>query len=130
MHGIQRCASSFNTVRIDRIYQDLHDLDPRLTLRYGDLTDSANLIWIIEQVQPDEIYNLGAQSHVAVSGEAPEHTANSDALDMLRIFEAVWLLGLTQKTRIDQASTSELYAYWITVNYREATRARGVAKRL
>jgi len=146
VHGIKRRASSFNTTRIDHLYQDPHELDQRLTLHYGDLTDSTNLIRIIQQVQPDEIYNLGAQSHVAVSFEAPEYTANSDALGTLRILEAVRMLGLSQKTRIYQASTSELYglvqeipqkestpfyprspygvaklyAYWITVNYREA----------
>ncbi|QNJ15985.1 GDP-mannose 4/6-dehydratase [Synechococcus sp. A18-40] len=146
VHGIKRRASSFNTTRIDHLYQDPHESDPRLVLHYGDLTDSTNLIRIIQQVQPDEIYNLGAQSHVAVSFEAPEYTANSDALGTLRILEAVRMLGLTAKTRIYQASTSELYglvqevpqkettpfyprspygvaklyAYWITVNYREA----------
>jgi len=146
VHGIKRRASSFNTSRIDHLYQDPHEADPRLVLHYGDLTDSTNLIRIIEQVQPDEIYNLGAQSHVAVSFEAPEYTANSDALGALRILEAVRMLGLTAKTRIYQASTSELYGlvqeipqtettpfyprspyavaklygYWITVNYREA----------
>ncbi len=146
VHGIKRRASSFNTTRIDHLYQDPHEQDPRLVLHYGDLTDSTNLIRIIQQVQPDEIYNLGAQSHVAVSFEAPEYTANSDALGTLRILEAVRMLGLTKKTRIYQASTSELYglvqeipqkestpcyprspygvaklyAYWITVNYREA----------
>jgi len=146
VHGIKRRASSFNTARIDHLYQDPHELDPLLVLHYGDLTDSTNLIRIIQQVQPDEIYNLGAQSHVAVSFEAPEYTANSDALGTLRILEAVRILGLTSKTRIYQASTSELYglvqeipqkestpfyprspygvaklyAYWITVNYREA----------
>ena len=146
VHGIKRRASSFNTTRIDHLYQDPHESDPRLVLHYGDLTDSTNLIRIIQQVQPDEIYNLGAQSHVAVSFEAPEYTANSDALGTLRILEAVRILGLTTKTRIYQASTSELYglvqevpqrestpfyprspygvaklyAYWITVNYREA----------
>ncbi|MEA5423760.1 GDP-mannose 4,6-dehydratase [Synechococcus sp. CCY9202] len=151
VHGIKRRASSFNTQRIDHLYQDPHeqnreDSAPPLTLHYGDLTDSTNLIRIVQQVQPDEIYNLGAQSHVAVSFEAPEYTANSDALGTLRILEAVRILGLTQKTRIYQASTSELYglvqeipqkestpfyprspygvaklyAYWITVNYREA----------
>jgi GDPmannose 4,6-dehydratase len=146
VHGIKRRASSFNTTRIDHLYQDPHVQDPRLVLHYGDLTDSTNLIRIIQQVQPDEIYNLGAQSHVAVSFEAPEYTANSDALGTLRILEAVRMLGLTEKTRIYQASTSELYglvqeipqkestpfyprspygvaklyAYWITVNYREA----------
>ena len=146
VHGIKRRASSFNTARIDHLYQDPHEADPRLVLHYGDLTDSTNLIRIIQQVKPDEIYNLGAQSHVAVSFEAPEYTANSDALGTLRILEAVRILGLTEKTRIYQASTSELYGlvqevpqkestpfyprspygvaklygYWITVNYREA----------
>ena len=146
VHGIKRRASSFNTSRIDHLYQDPHEEDPRLVLHYGDLTDSTNLIRIIQQVQPDEIYNLGAQSHVAVSFEAPEYTANCDGLGTLRILEAVRMLGLTAKTRIYQASTSELYglvqeipqkestpfyprspygvaklyAYWITVNYREA----------
>ena len=146
VHGIKRRASSFNTSRIDHLYQDPHESDPRLILHYGDLTDSTNLIRIIQQVQPDEIYNLGAQSHVAVSFEAPEYTANSDALGTLRILEAVRILGLTDRTRIYQASTSELYglvqeipqkestpfyprspygvaklyAYWITVNYRES----------
>ena len=109
VHGIKRRASSFNTSRIDHLYQDPHERDPRLLLHYGDLTDSTNLIRIIQQVQPDEIYNLGAQSHVAVSFEAPEYTANSDALGTLRILEAVRMLGLTEKTRIYQASTSELY---------------------
>jgi len=146
VHGIKRRASSFNTDRIDHLYQDPHERDPRLVLHYGDLTDSTNLIRIIQQVQPDEIYNLGAQSHVQVSFESPEYTANSDALGTLRILEAVRILGLTHKTRIYQASTSELYglvqeipqkestpfyprspygvaklyAYWITVNYRES----------
>lgn len=146
VHGIKRRASSFNTERIDHLYQDPHELDQRLVLHYGDLTDSTNLIRIIQQVRPDEIYNLGAQSHVAVSFESPEYTANSDALGTLRILEAVRILDLTEKTRIYQASTSELYglvqeipqkettpfyprspygvaklyAYWITVNYRES----------
>ena len=146
VHGIKRRASSFNTSRIDHLYQDPHEADPRLVLHYGDLTDSSNLIGIIQQVQPDEIYNLGAQSHVAVSFESPEYTANCDALGTLRILEAVRLLGLSDKTRIYQASTSELYGlvqetpqnettpfyprspygvaklygYWITVNYRES----------
>ena len=146
VHGIKRRSSSFNTDRIDHLYQDPHETDPRLILHYGDLTDSTNIIRIIQQVKPDEIYNLGAQSHVAVSFEAPEYTANSDALGTLRILEAVRMLGLTNYTRIYQASTSELYglvqetpqkettpfyprspygvaklyAYWITVNYREA----------
>ena len=146
VHGIKRRASSFNTSRIDHLYQDPHANNPSLVLHYGDLTDSSNLIKIIQDIQPDEIYNLGAQSHVAVSFEAPEYTANSDALGTLRILEAVRLLGLDKKTRIYQASTSELYgmvqetpqrettpfyprspygvaklyAYWITVNYRES----------
>ena len=146
VHGIKRRASSFNTSRIDHLYQDPHEQDPRLVLHYGDLTDSTNLIRIIQQVQPDEIYNLGAQSHVAVSFESPEYTADCDALGPLRILEAVRILGLSSKTRIYQASTSELYGlvqeipqkeatpfyprspygvaklygYWITVNYREA----------
>ena len=146
VHGIKRRASSFNTQRIDHLYQDPHEPDPRLKLHYGDLTDSSNLTRIIQQVQPDEIYNLGAQSHVAVSFEEPEYTANCDGLGTLRILEAVRLLGLTTKTRIYQASTSELYGlvqqipqteatpfyprspygvaklygYWITVNYRES----------
>ncbi len=146
VHGIKRRSSTFNTSRIDHLYQDPHEQDPRLVLHYGDLTDSSNLTRIIQQVQPDEIYNLGAQSHVAVSFEAPEYTANADGLGTLRVLEAVRMLGLTAKTRIYQASTSELYglvqeipqrettpfyprspygvaklyAYWITVNYREA----------
>jgi len=146
VHGIKRRASSFNTTRIDHLYQDPHEQDRRLFLHYGDLTDSSNLIKIIQEIQPDEIYNLGAQSHVAVSFEAPEYTANADALGTLRILEAVRVLGLTERTRIYQASTSELYglvqevpqtettpfhprspygvaklyAYWITVNYRES----------
>ena len=146
VHGIKRRASSFNTSRIDHLYQDPHELEQRLVLHYGDLTDSSNLIGIIQKIQPNEIYNLGAQSHVAVSFEAPEYTANCDALGTLRILEAVRMLGLSSKTRIYQASTSELYglvqdipqkettpfhprspygvaklyAYWITVNYREA----------
>ena len=146
VHGIKRRASSFNSARIDHLYQDPHEYNPRLILHYGDLTDSSNLVRIIQQVRPDEIYNLGAQSHVAVSFEAPEYTANCDALGTLRILEAVRMLGLTDSTRIYQASTSELYglvqempqkestpfyprspygvaklyAYWITVNYRES----------
>ncbi|MBI96685.1 GDP-mannose 4,6-dehydratase [bacterium] len=146
VHGIKRRSSSFNTSRIDHIYQDLHQDDPNFILHYGDLTDSTNLIRIIERTSPDEIYNLGAQSHVAVSFDSPEYTANCDALGTLRILEAVRLLGLIKKTRIYQASTSELYgliqespqkedtpfyprspygvaklyAYWITINYREA----------
>ena len=146
MHGIKRRASSFNTTRIDHLYQDPHELDPRLTLHYGDLSDGSNLQRIIEQVQPDEIYNLGAQSHVAVSFEAPEYTANVDALGTLRILEAVRICGLADKTRIYQApprsstawcrkspngkpplppsqpyGVAKLYAYWITVNYRRPT---------
>jgi GDPmannose 4,6-dehydratase len=146
VHGIKRRASSFNTDRIDHLYQDPHERGVRLHLHYGDLTDATNLIRIIQQVQPDEIYNLAAQSHVGVSFETPEYTANSDALGALRVLEAVRILGLTDKTRFYQASTSEmfgkvqeipqrettpfyprspygaakLYAYWITVNYREA----------
>lgn len=146
VHGIKRRSSLFNTERIDHLYQDPHEQHVRFTLHYGDLTDSTNLIRIIQEVQPDEIYNLGAMSHVQVSFETPEYTANADGIGTLRILEAVRLLGLTQKTRIYQASTSELYglvqavpqsestpfyprspygvaklyAYWITVNYREA----------
>jgi GDPmannose 4,6-dehydratase len=146
VHGIKRRSSSFNTNRIDHLYQDPQDLDPRLILHHGDLTDSANLTRIIGQIRPDEIYNLGAQSHVGVSFEAPEYTANCDGIGTLRVLEAVRLLRLTHNTRIYQASTSELYglvqampqrettpfyprspygvaklyAYWITVNYREA----------
>lgn len=146
VHGIKRRSSMFNTERIDHLYQDPHVEDPNFALHYGDLTDSTNLIRIIQETQPDEIYNLGAQSHVQVSFETPEYTANSDALGTLRMLEAIRLLGLTEKTRFYQASTSELYgkvqevpqtektpfyprspygvaklyAYWITVNYREA----------
>ena len=146
VHGIKRRSSSFNTARIDEIYEDPHVPDPKLTLHYGDLTDSTNLIRVVQETQPDEIYNLAAQSHVAVSFETPEYTANSDALGTLRLLEAIRILKLEQKTRFYQASTSELYglvqevpqrettpfyprspyaaaklyAYWITVNYREA----------
>jgi GDPmannose 4,6-dehydratase len=146
VHGIKRRSSSFNTERIDGIYQDPHAEHPRLVLHYGDMTDSTNLIRILQQVKPDEIYNLAAQSHVAVSFEKPEYTANADALGALRLLEAIRILGLEKKTRYYQASTSELYglvretpqtektpfyprspyavaklyAYWITVNYREA----------
>lgn len=146
VHGIKRRASLFNTDRIDHLYQDPHEKNRRLVLHYGDLTDSMNITRIIQEVQPDEIYNLAAMSHVQVSFETPEYTANADGLGTLRILEAVRLLGLTQKTRIYQASTSELYglvqevpqtektpfyprspyavakmyAYWIIVNYREA----------
>ena len=121
VHGIKRRASSFNTSRIDHLYQDPHESTPRLILHYGDLTDSTNLIRIIQEVQPDEIYNLGAQSHVAVSFEAPEYTANSDALGTLRILEAVRLLGLTKNTRIYQASTSELYGLVQEIPQKEST---------
>lgn len=146
VHGIKRRASLFNTDRIDHLYQDPHEADRNLVLHYGDMTDSSSLIRIIQQVRPDEIYNLAAQSHVAVSFEEPEYTANSDALGALRILEAIRILGLEKTTRFYQASTSELYglvqeipqrettpfyprspyavaklyAYWITVNYREA----------
>ena len=146
VHGIKRRSSSFNTDRIDHLYQDPHDQGRKLFLHYGDLTDATNLIRIVQQVQPDEIYNLGAQSHVQVSFETPEYTANADALGTLRILEAIRILGLENKTRFYQASTSELYglvqetpqrestpfhprspygvaklyAYWITVNYRES----------
>jgi GDPmannose 4,6-dehydratase len=146
VHGIKRRASSFNTERIDHLYQDTHEPDVKLRLHYGDLTDATNLVRIIQQVQPEEIYNLAAQSHVGVSFETPEYTANADGIGTLRILEAIRLLGLEGKTRFYQASTSELYgkatespqnertpfhprspygaaklyAYWITVNYREA----------
>ncbi|WP_454837038.1 GDP-mannose 4,6-dehydratase [Pseudomonas veronii] len=146
VHGIKRRASSFNTQRVDHIYQDPHVDNRNFVLHYGDLTDSSNLTRIIQEVQPDEVYNLGAQSHVAVSFESPEYTADVDAMGTLRILEAIRLLGLEKKTRFYQASTSELYglvqetpqkettpfyprspyavakmyAYWITVNYREA----------
>jgi len=146
VHGIKRRASSFNTDRIDHLYQDPHERGVRLHLHYGDLTDATNLIRIVQQVQPQEIYNLAAQSHVQVSFETPEYTANSDAIGTLRILEAIRILGLEQKTRFYQASTSEMfgkvqetpqrettpfyprspygaakvYAHWITVNYREA----------
>ena len=146
VHGIKRRSSLFNTQRIDHIYEDPHEKNVRFHLHYGDLSDSTNIIRIIQEVQPDEIYNLGAMSHVQVSFEEPEYTANVDGIGTLRILEAVRLLGLTQKTKIYQASTSELYGlvqevpqsertpfyprspyavaklygYWITVNYREA----------
>jgi len=146
VHGIKRRASLFNTDRIDHLYQDPHVRDRRLILHYGDLTDSTNLIRIVQQTQPDEIYNLAAQSHVQVSFETPEYTADADAMGTLRLLEAIRILGLDKKTRFYQASTSELfgdvreipqkettpfyprspyavaklYAYWITVNYREA----------
>ena len=146
VHGIKRRASLFNTDRIDHLYQDPHEIERKMVLHYGDMTDSTNLIRIIQSVQPDEIYNLAAQSHVAVSFDTPEYTANADAIGPLRILEAIRILGLEKKTRFYQASTSELYglvqeipqkettpfyprspyavaklyAYWITVNYREA----------
>lgn len=146
VHGIKRRASSFNTQRVDHIYQDPHVENQNFVLHYGDLTDSSNLTRILQEVQPDEVYNLGAQSHVAVSFESPEYTADVDALGTLRLLEAIRLLGLEKKTRFYQASTSELYglvqetpqkettpfyprspyavaklyAYWITVNYRES----------
>ena len=146
VHGIKRRSSSFNTQRLDHIYQDPHDDNLNLTLHYGDLTDSSNLIRIIQEIKPDEIYNLGAQSHVAVSFDSPEYTADVDALGALRILEAIRILGLEKKTRYYQASTSELYgevqespqtektpfnpqspyavaklyAYWIVENYRKA----------
>jgi GDPmannose 4,6-dehydratase len=145
VHGLKRRSSSFNTGRIDHLYQDPHEPSPDLILHYGDLTDATNLIRVVQEVQPDEIYNLAAQSHVQVSFETPEYTANSDALGTLRLLEAIRILGLTDKTKFYQASTSELYgssgapqsettpfhprspyaaaklyAYWMTVNYREA----------
>ena len=146
VHGLKRRASSFNTDRVDHLYQDPHEEDVRFVLHYGDLTDATNLIRIIQEIQPDEVYNLAAQSHVAVSFETPEYTANSDALGTLRLLEAIRILGMEGKTRFYQASTSELfgkvqetpqtekttfyprspyavaklYSYWIAVNYREA----------
>ena len=146
VHGIKRRSSSFNTERVDHLYQDRHARDVRFFLHYGDLTDTSNLIRIVQETQPDEIYNLAAQSHVQVSFEAPEYTANTDAIGTLRLLEAIRILKLESKTRFYQASTSELYglareipqrettpfyprspyaaaklyAYWITVNYREA----------
>ncbi len=146
VHGIKRRSSSFNTARIDHLYKDPHERNVNFFMHYGDLTDSTNLIRIIQEVQPDEIYNLAAQSHVQVSFETPEYTANSDGLGTLRLLEAIRILGLEKKTKFYQASTSELYgkvqeipqkettpfyprspyaaaklyAYWITINYREA----------
>ncbi|EPS5940237.1 MULTISPECIES: GDP-mannose 4,6-dehydratase [Klebsiella] len=146
VHGIKRRASSFNTTRVDHIYQDPHSPNPKLHLHYGDLTDTSNLTRILEQVRPDEVYNLGAMSHVAVSFESPEYTADVDAIGTLRLLEAIRFLGLEKKTKFYQASTSELYglvqeipqkettpfyprspyavaklySYWITVNYRES----------
>src|SRR6202030_3502960 len=121
VHGIKRRASSFNTDRIDHLYQDPHDQNVRLRLHYGDLTDSTNLIRIIQEIQPDEIYNLAAQSHVAVSFETPEYTANSDALGTLRILEAIRSLGLNTKTRFYQASTSEMFGRVAETPQRETT---------
>ncbi len=146
VHGVKRRSSSFNTARIDSLYTDPHEQDTRFHLHYGDLTDATNIIRLVQEAQPDEIYNLAAQSHVQVSFETPEYTANSDALGTLRLLEAIRILGMEKKTRFYQASTSELYgkaretpqrestpfyprspyaaaklyAYWITVNYREA----------
>ncbi len=146
VHGLKRRSSSFNTARVDHLYQDPHQENPKFKLHYGDMTDSTNLIRVVQDTQPDEIYNLAAQSHVAVSFESPEYTANADAIGALRLLEAIRILGLEKKTRFYQASTSELYglvqetpqrettpfyprspyaaaklyAYWITVNYREA----------
>jgi len=146
VHGIKRRSSSFNTSRIDDLYEDPHEPDPRLVLHYGDMTDATNLIRIVQETRPDEIYNLAAQSHVQVSFETPEYTANADGIGTLRLLEAIRILGLEKSTRFYQASTSELYglvqevpqrettpfyprspygvaklyAYWITVNYREA----------
>jgi GDPmannose 4,6-dehydratase len=146
VHGIKRRSSSFNTVRVDHLYKDPHEKDVRFFMHYGDLTDATNLIRIIQEIQPDEIYNLAAQSHVKVSFETPEYTANADALGTLRLLEAIRILKMEEKTRFYQASTSELfgkareipqrettpfyprspygaaklYGYWITVNYREA----------
>ncbi|MBW3164224.1 GDP-mannose 4,6-dehydratase [Ferrimonas balearica] len=146
VHGIKRRASSFNTERVDHIYQDPHEENPNFFLHYGDLTDTSNLVRLVQEIQPDEIYNLGAQSHVAVSFESPEYTADVDAMGTLRLLEAIRICGLEKKTRFYQASTSELYglvqeipqkettpfyprspyavakmyAYWITVNYRES----------
>ena len=145
VHGMKRRASSFNSSRIDHLYQDIHNKDAKFKLHYGDLTDSSNIIRLIQEIQPDEVYNLAAQSHVKVSFDCPEYTANADALGTLRILEAIRILGLEKKTKFYQASTSELYgmvqeipqkettpfyprspyacaklyAYWITVNYRE-----------
>src|SRR5258708_4575541 len=123
VHGIKRRTSLFNTNRIDHLYQDPHENAPRLALHYGDLTDSSGLIQIVQKVQPDEIYNLAAQSHVKVSFEEPEYTANSDALGALRLLEAIRITGMEKVTRFYPRSpyaVAKLYAYWITVNYREA----------
>src|SRR5580704_16562950 len=121
VHGVKRRASSFNTDRIDHLYQDPHEQEVRLTLHYGDLTDSTNLIRIIQEVQPDEIYNLAAQSHVAVSFETPEYTANADAIGTLRLLEAIRILVLERKTRFYQASTSEMYGKVQEIPQRETT---------
>src|SRR3989440_1014518 len=121
VHGIKRRASLFNTERIDHLYRDSHEADVHMTLHYGDLTDATNLVRIVQQVQPDEIYNLAAQSHVAVSFETPEYTANADALGTLRILEAIRILGLEKKTRFYQASTSEMFGQVQEVPQRETT---------
>ena len=121
VHGIKRRSSLFNTERIDHLYQDPHQKDVRLKLHYGDLTDSSNIIRIVQEVQPDEIYNLGAMSHVKVSFDSPEYTADVDALGILRVLEAVRLLNLTKNTRIYQASTSELYGLVQEVPQKETT---------
>jgi len=121
VHGIKRRASSFNTSRIDHLYQDPHEKNKRFVLHYGDMTDSTNLIRIIQEVQPDEIYNLAAQSHVAVSFETPEYTANSDALGTLRMLEAIRILGLEKKTQFNQASTSEMFEKVAETPQRETT---------
>ena len=121
VHGVKRRASSFNTDRIDHLYQDPHEQNVRLKLHYGDLTDSTNLIRIIQEVQPDEIYNLAAQSHVGVSFETPEYTANSDAVGTLRVLEAIRILGMEKKTRFYQASTSEMFGKVQETPQRETT---------
>ncbi|MDE2083209.1 MAG: GDP-mannose 4,6-dehydratase, partial [Burkholderiales bacterium] len=121
VHGIKRRSSSFNTDRVDHLYQDPHVEHARFTLHYGDLTDSTNLIRIVQQVQPDEIYNLGAMSHVAVSFEQPEYTADADGIGTLRLLEAIRILGLQKKTRFYQASTSELYGLVQQVPQKETT---------
>src|SRR6476469_5245223 len=121
VHGLKRRSSLFNTDRIDHLYQDPHEKNVKLTLHYGDLTDSTNLIRLIQEIQPDEIYNLAAMSHVKVSFDTPEYTANADGVGTLRILEAVRLLGLTQKTRIYQASTSELYGLVQAVHQKHST---------
>lgn len=121
VHGIKRRASLFNTDRIDHLYQDPHETDRNLILHYGDLTDATNLIRIVQEVQPDEIYNIAAQSHVGVSFETPEYTANTDGLGTLRLLEAIRMLGLEQKTRFYQASTSELYGKVLEIPQTETT---------